>query len=110
MKNFRKTIKNFRKSMHKYFCEDFVVGGGTRLWYLITNGLVLLSVVIITASITRAVTIENFKNAQRDAMFNSMTEQMTECKTHATVPEQCTYEVTYDGDIITNIEVTYHGL
>ena len=70
----------------------------------------IILTIVITVFATRAVTINEFKDAQRNAMFNSMTEEMTECKTRATVPEQCTYEVTYDGDVITDIKVTYHGL
>lgn len=109
MKNFRETFKNFRsKSFDKIFygeplcCDYFSLALQTLPYFILT--------IVITVFVTRAVTINEFKDAQRNAMFDSITEQMTECKTRATVPEQCTYEVTYDGDIITNIEVTYHGL
>lgn len=67
-------------------------------------------VVVATIFVTRAITINEYKDAQRTALFNSMTEEMTECKARAAVPAQCTYEVTYEGDVITNIEVIYHGL
>lgn len=113
MKNFRKTFKNFgEKTFNKIMygeplcCDYFSLAIKTLPFIILT--------IVITVFVTRAVTINAYKDAQRDAMFNSMTEQMTECKTRATVPEQCTYEVTYEhsiaGDIITNIEVTYHGL
>lgn len=108
MKNFRKKVSKTFKNIHQYFCEDVIVD--VRIGLVIEIIATAVITAFITASITQARTIENIKNAQRDAMFNYVTEQMTECKTHATVPEQCIYEVTYDGDIITNIEVTYHGL
>ena len=108
MKNFRRNFKKFRKNIHKYFFEDVVFD--IRIGYVIEIIVTVIITAFITGSITQARTIENIKNAQRDAMFDSIQTQMTECKTRATVPEQCTYEVTYDGDIITNIEVTYHGL
>lgn len=109
MKNFREKVsktsdKVWNKVMYgePLCCDYFSLALQTLPYFILT--------VVITIFATRAITIEQYKNAQRDAMFDSMTEQMTECKTRATVPEQCTYEVTYDGDIITNIEVTYHGL
>lgn len=109
MKNFRKTFENFgEKTFNKVFygeplCCDYFSIAMMTLPYIVVA-------IVITIFATRAITINEFKDAQRDAMFNYVTEQMTECKTRAIVPEQCTYEVTYDGDIITNIEVTYHGL
>lgn len=70
----------------------------------------IILTIVITVFATRAVTINELKNAQETAMFDSVQEQMTECRTRATVPEQCTYDVAYNGDTITDIKVTYHGL
>ena len=103
MKKFRETFKNFRK----YWFEDLVVDASPRWFSLLMNLILIVATASITVAITRNVTISEQLSRQKDALVDFMVDDMVDCQED--VLEQgglCVYEITYDKDVITNIEVT----
>lgn len=104
MKNFRKTFKNFRKDIRNFF-GCVVVGIRWQNW--LATVIWTIIVTIITVMITRSFTIETMKESQRNALIDSARYSMENCKLdEKELGGHCVYEITYDGDIIVDLEVT----
>ena len=105
MKNFRETFKKFRK----YWFEDLVVDASPRWFLLLMNLILIVLTASITVVITRNVTISEQLSRQKDALIDFMVDDMVDCQEDVLEQGgQCIYEITYDGDVIKNIEVVRH--
>lgn len=105
MKKFRETFKNFRK----YWFEDVVVDFSPRWFSLLMNLILIVATASITVAITRNVTISEQLSRQKDALVDFMVDDMVDCQEDVFEQGgQCIYEITYDKDVITNIEVVRH--
>lgn len=104
MKNFRKRFKNFQRNFRDY-ARTCIFSERWHNW--LSDALLIIITVVITVIVTRAFTISDFKERQRDALIDAYQDVYDYCQYEAKDSnETCMYEITYENDIIKNVNVT----
>ena len=106
-KNFRRTLQKLSRNFRHYMgC----VTVGERWWNWLVTIVTIAVTATITVVITRNVTINELKQRQRDALMDYIVDDMVDCQEDVLEQGgQCVYEITYEGDVIRNIEVVRHN-
>jgi len=105
-KNFQETFQKLSRNFRSYMGSLTI----SERWLDWLGTIVVIAITVaITATVTHSITVNELKEQQKDALMDFMVDDMVDCQEDVLEQGgQCIYEITYDGDVITNIEVVRH--